>query len=306
MITYYYRDIKNKRLKKPKKLLPGSWIHVVKPSEENLKFLVDELNLEEGHVKDALDMYEVPRLEIEGKYIYIYTRFPYGEGDNINTAPILLVVTPKFFITISPIETKFLDFFITGKTKFCTTQKTKLLLQFLLHINKSYNYFLHKISRKIRSIKVKLEKIKNKNIVQFVSFEGIVNDFRPTLVRTNAILNALLQGKHLALHENDKDLVEDIVLSNRQLIETADDSIRTIVNIREAYTTIMTNNLNRVIKLLTSVTVILTIPTMIASIYGMNVSLPYADRGWAFVAIILIMLLVTGLLLLTFIREDFL
>jgi len=96
------------------------------------------------------------------------------------------------------------------------------------------------------------------------------------------------------------------MLSNKQLIELSDDSIRTIVNIREAYSTIMTNNLNRVIKLLTSVTVILTVPTMIASIYGMNVNIPFADKPWAFFAILLFMIVVTGFLLFAFIREDFL
>ncbi|KXK10525.1 MAG: Zinc transport protein ZntB [Microgenomates bacterium OLB23] len=141
--------------------------------------------------------------------------------------------------------------------------------------------------------------------MRFVELEGTLNDFRPALVRTNNILESLTSGRHLTFRENDRDLIEDIVLSNRQLIEQTDDSIRTIKNVREAYTTIMTNNLNQVIKLLTSLTVIFTIPTMIASLYGMNVSLPLGDHPLAFLFVIGIIATVTGITFYAFIQKDF-
>src|SRR3989344_361475 len=305
MISYLYRNIKDSKLQKISEFKVGTWTHVVDPNEKELKKLAEEFNLDISLLRDALDVHEVPRLEIEDDYVYIYTRYPSDDKDDIKTYPILFCLTDKFLATVSLTKPDFINSFLES-SEFYTTQKVKLLLQLIQHLNKTHNTYLNQISKKIRSIEVKLEKIKNSDIIQFVAFEGILNDFRPVLVRTNAILDALLKSRHINLYEKDKDLVEDIMLSNKQLIEVADDSIRTIKNIREAYSTIMTNNLNRVVKLLTSVTVILTIPTMIASIYGMNVPLPFSDQPWAFVAILLLIVAITGAILLTFIREDFL
>jgi len=305
MITYYYRNIKDDALQQLENFKVGSWVHVVNPEQSELTFLEKELDLDKGLLKDALDMYEVPRIEIEHGDVYIYTRYPFDDNDEVKTIPILFCIADKFIATISPSSPEFIQTLVQSKELF-TTQKIKLLLQLVQQLNKIYNTYLNRISRDIRAKEIKLEKIKNEDIVQFVTYEGIVNDFRPVLVRTNSILDALLKSKHVTLYEKDKDLVEDIMLSNKQLIELSDDSIRTNVNIREAYSTIMTNNLNRVIKLLTSVTVILTVPTMIASIYGMNVNIPFADKPWAFFAILLFMIVVTGFLLFAFIREDFL
>jgi magnesium transporter len=121
----------------------------------------------------------------------------------------------------------------------------------------------------------------------------------------NGILESLTSGRYLTFRESDHDLIEDIMLSNRQLIEQTDDSIRTLKNIREAYTTIMTNNLNQVIKLLTSLTVIFTIPTMVASLYGMNVRLPFDSHPFAFVFIVGFIAILTGITLYIFIKNDY-
>ena len=116
----------------------------------------------------------------------------------------------------------------------------------------------------------------------------------------------MLSGKHFKLYEEDKDLIEDLLLSNTQLIELSQNNLRTIVNIREGYSTIMTNNLNRIIKLFTSLTVILTIPTMIASIYGMNINLPLANNPLAFIIIMTSIIIISIILLIIFIKNDWL
>jgi len=155
-------------------------------------------------------------------------------------------------------------------------------LQIFSRINQVYNKFLTDISKNVRSVSVKLEKIENKDVIRFVNFEIILNDFLTALNPINNLLQDLLSGKFLKLYEKDKDLIEDLSLGTGQLIERCRADLKTIVNIRESYSTIITNNLNRVIKLLTALTIILTIPTIIASIYGMNVRLPLADNPLAF------------------------
>jgi magnesium transporter len=129
---------------------------------------------------------------------------------------------------------------------------------------------------------IQFQNITNEDIVRFVTFENALNDFLAALVPTSNILKDLLSGKHLKLHEKDGELVEDLFLANGQLIEICRSTLKNIFNIRNAYSTIMTNDLNRVIKLLTALTIILSVPTIIASIYGMNVVLPLAENNQAF------------------------
>lgn len=306
MVKYFYRSKKGSKITELKTFKSGCWISVVTPTELEQKTLIERFGIEPGHLRDGLDMYEVPRLEREDGTLYFFTRFPQGEGENITTAPLLIIVADSFIMSVSPVTPKFLDRFRNIEADFTTTNSSQLMLQILLYCSRAYNYFLNRITKQIRTIEVNLEKIKNTDIVRFVAFEGIVGDFRPVLLRNNALLEEYGKQKSQTLSKTDKDLVEDVILSNKQMIEIADDSLRTIVNVRDGYTTIMTNNLNRVIKLLTSVTVILTIPTMIASIYGMNVRLPSSESHLAFWGIILVMLAVSGAVLFFFIREDYL
>src|SRR4030042_71073 len=152
-----------------------------------------------------------------------------------------------------------------------------------------------------------MEKIGNKDIVQFVNFEGVINDFLAALVPTNTILNNLLNStasrRLLELYEEDKDLIEDLFLSNNQLIELCKANLKTIVNIREADSTIMTNNLNRVIKFFTALTIILTVPMIASSFYGMNINLPFAEHPMAFWGILITTLVVSFILLAIFFRK---
>lgn len=306
MVTIFYKNLKSRHLKTLETFKIGSWVYVEDPTDQEIARLSEDFKLEEDLLKDATDIFEAPRIEQENGTIYLFTQFVSDEEINISTIPVLFVINDSFFLSLSKRPLPFLERLKNEEIEFYTTQKNKLLLQLLLQTNISYNQALHQISRKIRSISVNLEKINNKDIVQFVSFEAILNDFLSDLVPTNTVLTKLLSGRLLKLYEEDKDLVEDLLLSNNQLIELSRSNLKTIVNIREAYSTIMTNNLNRVIKLFTSLTVLLTIPTMVASIYGMNVKLPYADSPDIFSYIIASIILISSLLLVIFIRKDWL
>jgi len=306
MINIYYRNIKEKALHKLDEFRAGSWIYVEKPTQEEIDQLTKDFGLDEGLLRDATDLFEVPRLEVEDDIVYIYTRFPFSENEQILTSPVLIAAGGNFVLTISDRPLPGLERFLEHKIDFYTTQKVKFLLILFSHINSYYNSFLHSTRRKIRSMIVQLEKINNRDIIQFVSFESLLHDFLSALVPTKSILNNLLSGKHFKLYEEDKDLIEDLLLSNTQLIELSQNNLRTIVNIREGYSTIMTNNLNRIIKLFTSLTVILTIPTMIASIYGMNINLPLANNPLAFIIIMTSIIIISIILLIIFIKNDWL
>jgi magnesium transporter len=282
MISILKKSIKNSEIKKLKKVESGCWVHIEEPTEKEQKFAVSELGLEEGLVTDALDPFEVPRIELENNDIYIYTRIPHERGNGVVTTPLLIVYRNDTIVTISRKHLLFFDKMSSDSYELMTTQKTKLVLQIFDEINTTYNNFLMKISKTVRSTSVDIENIDNKDIIRLLKYESTLNDFMGALAPMNVILENILSGKFLQVFEQDKDLVEDLSLANTQLIELAKATLKNMVNIREVYSTIMTNNLNRVIKLLTALTIILTIPTIVSSLYGMNVKLPLADNPWAF------------------------
>lgn len=305
MKNIYYRNLRDRNVQKIDGFRVGSWIHLEQPSDEQLRKIQEEFHLEEGLLKDAMDLYEVPRMEREDGNIYIFTRYPYKRNGQISTSPLLIIICDEVFMTITKEPFTLLENFL-ARYEFYTTQKNKLLLQLFKLINTAFNTYFHTISRQIRSSAYELEKITNRDIIQFVNYERVLNDFHLALVRMNGILPDLVSHRDLKFFEEDRDLIEDISLSNDQLIQLSKENIRSIVNIRDAYTTIMTNNTNRVIRFFTSITVILTIPTIIASIFGMNVALPYSHAPWAFTGIMVFTLLVTTGLVFIFLFNDWL
>jgi len=306
MIKFYDKTIKDKKLSVSNDFKIGSWIYVEKPSESELEFLAEKFSFEPGLLRDAIDPYEVPRLEVDNGTLYVFTRVPFREQGKVITVPILIAIGHNYVLSVAQSNLPFLQKFTDGEVEFNTTQKTNFFLQIFSQIILLYNNFLTSISRGVRSGTVRLKDISNEDIVRFVNFESILNDFLAALLPTNAILNNLLSGKFLELYEEDKDLIEDLFLSNNQLIELAKINLKTIVNIRESYSTIMSNNLNRVMKLLTALTIIITVPTTIINFYSMNVRLPFAQSPWAFWIVLGTTLTLAIILLGIFIKKKWL
>jgi len=282
MITFYQKTVKDKYLKQLDKFQFGSWVYVEDPSDKELDELAEKFSLERDLLEDAKDIHEVPRQEIENSTIYIFTRVPYEEEEAVTTIPVLFILGKDFLITITKKRLPFLEKFTNSEIEFYTTQKLRLFIQLFHQINVEYSRFVTNINKKVRAIHIKFKNIENNDIIQFVSFESNLNEFLAALVPTSTILKDLLSGKHLKLYEKDTDLIEDLFLANGQLIEICRSNLKNIFNIRDAYSTLMTNDLNRVIKLLTALTIILNIPTMIASFYGMNVGLPFSQNPYVF------------------------
>ncbi len=305
MIKTYIKTIGEPELKISDDFQLSAWIYVENPSERELLNLSERFSLDIGLLQDAVDFYEVPRIEKEDDVTYIYTQFPYKLGIDIVTIPVLFVIGKNFFVTISEREFPFIERFAKERIDFYTTQKTKLFLQLFSQINATYNIFLRQIIRQVKSSRIKLEKIANKDVVQLVAHEEVLNNFMSVLVPTNNVLKRILSGRFVQLFEEDKDLLEDLFLDIGQLMEMCRSNLKNIANIRDAYSTIMTNNLNSVVKLLTSLTVILMVPTIVSGFYGMNVKLPFAESPLAFIGISVFTFSLSLLILAIFIRKRF-
>jgi magnesium transporter len=283
MISIYKRGEEDTYLKEESNFGPGSWVYAEDPTDEELSDLARRLNLEESLLKDGTDPYEVPRMETDNGSVYVFTRAPFDEGNRITTAPFLLVVGKDFVLTISRHRLSSVKKLTARDSGIMTADRVLMLTTILSAIYRTYDTFLTNIRKSVRGVSYDMEKITNQEIVQFVSFENVINDFLSALVPTNAIIANFLSGKILPVSEDEKEKIEDLYLETGQLIELSKSSLKAIVNIREATSTIMTNNLNRVMKMLTALTIVLTVPTIISSFYGMNVArLPVADGPYAF------------------------
>lgn len=305
MITIFQKTVKDARMRKVKQRKVGSWVHAVEPTDEEIGYLVNNLGLEEGLVRDALDPFEVPRLEKKDGIIYMFNRIPSEPGSQTVTSPMLIAVGSDFVATVCIHELPFLEYFTSRKEinqdiEFSTTQKMKLILLLLTEINKLYHQEIIKLRRQIRASQVSFEHITNTSIMRLVEIEGVLNDFLTALLPIQNNLDTLLSGKTLKLYEFDKEIIEDLYLSNGQLIELCKSKLKTTMNIRDAYSTIMTNNLNRVLRFFAALTIILTIPTIIGTLYGMNVSIPLADSPIAFPIVLGLILAFTASVYLIF------
>jgi magnesium transporter len=289
MIKYFYKSLRTEQLAELDDYKRGTWVYVEQPDQEELEMLIQKFNLDEGIVLDALDENEMPRLEKEGEVSYIFVRFAMTneEGDLI-TMPLLFVFGTELLMTISLVRLPPLATFMQGKISFATTQRAKLVLQILNLISDHYDTYISATSKQIKRIRAHLRKheIGNQDFIEFVGIEDELNEFLSALIPTNATLRRLLLGRYMPLFEEDQDIVEDLLLNNEQSIEACNSNLKSVSNIRDAYSAISANNLNRTIKVLTIATVMIAIPNLFFSMYGMNIDMPFQHHLWAFPALI--------------------
>lgn len=283
MQKIYYRNIRTQIIEQVETPKRGCWLRVVDPGKDELVALENKFNLDADLLDDGIDLYESPRLEHENGVIYIYVRYCRPAGEYTSTHPLLIVVMPDMLMTVSRTESDPVNKLLESG-KVITTQKVKLVLQLLEEMNAGYRRHLNAITKKILGTRSRLQRttISNEDILSFIDVEEDLNEFLAALQPYGIVLHSLLNGKYLKLHEEDKDLIEDLQLSTSELIELTKSRLKTIQNTREAYNTIATNNLNKVFKRLTSIAIFMSIPTIVGGFYGMNVALPFDSYPYAF------------------------
>lgn len=278
MIHYYYKNLRSKQVNELQDYQQGAWVCVEEPTEDDIAELVRRFDLDPGHMEDVLDEEEMPRLEKEGDTSYIFVRYAFTTEDvEITTVPLLFVVGPNLLITVTPHKLPRLQRFMNGKIEFATTQRTKLVLQVMTQIADQYESFINNTGKQIKLMRMQLKQheINNEDFVNFVMIEDELNEFLSALLPTTAILRRLLLGRHIPLFAEDQDIVEDLLLNNEQSIEGCRSNIKTVSSIRDSYSTIASNNLNRSIKWLTAATVAIAVPNLFFGMYGMNIDLPF-------------------------------
>lgn len=304
MITHCYKNALENELATLTEPRTGVWTHVVAPTEEEFATLIELYGLDESIIDDSKDFFEVPRFDQEGTIAYFFTRYPYDVKDHdIDTAPILIILGETFLITISQQEVPFLSGFLEGKREFATTYKTRLFLEFMTALTVAYDRKLTHVRKMVYRDMGRVRSIRGRDIQRLVFFEQELNETISALAPTNAWLHQLTKGNYIQMFSEDRELLEDLLIDNGQLVDSAKSILKTIQNIRGASDALLTQNLNNTIRMLTAFTIVLTIPTLVASLFGMNVPVPLQENPFAFWIIVGLIVTVVAIVVHFFMRN---
>lgn len=286
MITIYFNTAKRTKLQVIDDARHGSWIHVTNATNTDLQTIANLTGLSLADIDDSLDPLETPRIEYHDDVVIIFMRQPITQG-HIHTETLTIIVTNQYFITISPSKEEFIEDFLRAENPPATTQTTKLLLLVLLKLTRTFTQQVKRVRTTVLSQeRSNIESVTNQEIVQLIHNEEVLNQYLSALTPMRAVFETLLLKKHINFHEDDNDLLEDLLISIRQSVDVCLVNLKSIQNLRDSYQIIFTNRLNTAIQTLTVLTIVLTIPTIIASYYGMNVTLPFTENTHAFTAIV--------------------
>lgn len=296
MITYYYKNSSAAKLTVVDDFRPGAWVSIESPTQPELKQLASRFMLDINRMADVLDVDEIPRLEYDDGATYLYLRYTLEEDmTGPITAPLLCVVKQNMLLTISYGKLTVLQNFTTEKVQFATTQPVELMLSVIDQVIDRYEVHINNMTKRIKIFRTKFTNrdIDNKDFVEFVVVEDELNSFMSALQPATAIMSRLLLGRHIEVTVSRRTQMKDLLLNTQQLIEECQSSIKSITTIRNVYTTIASNNLNRTMKILTVATLLIAIPNAFFGMYGMNVKLPFQQEIWAYTFIIGMTLFVT-------------
>ena len=296
MLKIYNTDIETNEFQEIREFKKGSWINLVNPSENEIKKVCENINIQEDFIRDALDYEEKARIDKEedDNTILFVVDVPISEKGEENeiytTMPLgMIVVRDEFFLTVSLRKNKIIESFEKRKIKnFQTYKKTRFIFQ-ILYLNSSYylNY-LKQINKETEIAEYILKNsMQNKELLKLLSLEKSLVYFTTSLKSNEIVMEKTLRGKIVKLYEEDEEILEDAITENRQAIEMAQIYSNILNGTMDAYASIISNNLNGVMKFLTSITIILSIPTMVASFWGMNVEVPMQNNKLGFLIIMI-------------------
>lgn len=306
MITIYDKGEHDEEFIEIQEPKEGCWIHVEDATTNDINQISKLIDIEYTDMYDCLDRYEIPRVERIKEHVLIFTRHPMDQEAGLYTITFTIILTKDYFITICPQKSQIVENFISQKPKLSLTQKSKFLIYILLKITQEYTLQIKKIRTNVLKQEKKMSYVDSRDITNLTHNEEILNQYLSSLVPMRNVLESITSGRYTLLYEKDQDLLEDLLNASIQSEDLCSINLRSIRSLRDSYQIIFTNQLNKTIKLLTALTIILSIPTMIASLYGMNVSLPIAGEAHAFSVIVVFIILLSLISLLVFQRKKWL
>ena len=281
---------------------PGCWINAVAPTPEERAWLECEVGVLPEFVSSALDDEETSRIDYDddARQIFVIVDYPVVGEDGAgvrpqsplqyDTMPLTMVFLPEksLFATISIMDNEVVGDLKSGRVRNVDTRyRTRFLLQMLLHISQLYLVYLRRIDRISSNTEARLHaSVRNEELIQMLNLEKSLVYFSTSLKSDEVTLNKIAQGRIIPLYEDDQDLLEDVLVEVHQAIEMANIYSGTLSGTMDAFASIISNNLNIVMKVLSVITIVMAIPNIVFGFYGMNVELPFEGvpllDNWAF------------------------
>ena len=297
----YNTDLISNITTKTSEIKKGNWINMINPTEEEISYICENLNINQDFIKYSLDSEEKARIDIEddGTILFIID-IPIIEQENdievYTTMPIgvifvrdeyLITVSIKHNIIIKKIEQ------IVGK-KIATYKKSQFLFQIFYENSSAFLNMLKIINKKTENIEKALKKnLKNEELLKMLNLEKSLVYITTSLKSDEIVMKKTLRGRIIKLYEEDEDLLEDAIVENKQAIEMSKIYSDILNETMDMYASIISNNINDIMKVLTSITIILSIPTLVASLWGMNVAVPFQTYKYGFLILLVIAFFVT-------------
>lgn len=292
----------------------GAWINLVNPTPYELKVVSNITEVELDILKSALDEEERSHTELEDNCVMVVTNVPIVRAkDSYDTLPLAIILTQDYTITViledNPVISEFNE--NTART-FRTFKKTRFLFQILYKSATLYLKYLRQISKLSDEIEKRLRgSMKNQELLQLLELQKGLTYFNASLRSNGAVLDKLLRlrSSHnlqriVKMYEEDEDLLEDVIIENKQAKEMVEMYSKILSRVADTFASIISNNLNLVMKFLASITIILAIPTMISSFFGMNVPVPFGDAQDGFLYVSVIATFLTSICIFVLWKKD--
>ena len=290
---------------------PGCWIALTNPTASEILEIADACQIDPDHLKAPLDEEERSRIEAEDEYTLILVDIPAIEirhdQRTYTTIPLGIILTQDIIVTICTEDTPVLQNFVRSRVKeFSTKKKLRFVYQILYRTAAIYQANLRIIDKRRTEIEERVgSDTDDSDLINLHELESTLVYFATSLRANGVVLDRLTRYKRLEQYPEDKELLDDVIVENRQAIEMTT-IYRDIINgTRELMSSLLDNRLNNVMKYLTSITIVMAIPTVISGIYGMNVNenwMPFANTPHGFLIICIITLLICVITML-FLRK---
>ena len=270
--------------------------------------LIEEFGLDSDFIKSALDEEESSRVEREDTQTLIIIDTAVSEIEKNDTLvfytmPMSIIIKDQLVFTISLRNNKVIEDLIDGRLRNIQTSfRTQFVLRLIMQLTSTYLVYLKQIDKASNTLERELRKaVKNKQLLQMMELEKSLVYFSTSLKSNDATMNKILRGKLMKLYEDDQDLLEDVLIELKQAEEMASIYSSILANMVDACSSVISNNVNIVMWQLTIVTIILAIPTLVFSFYGMNtLDLPFAEHTWFPTAVSIVATLLTAFILLKY------
>ena len=302
-------------MRKTEQLEKDCWVSAIAPTDEDIDFLLNELGIAEEFVNASLDEEEAAHIENEDGQILIIMDIPMSDKSDNNTnyatLPMGIVITDDHIVTISLRENIVIRDMTAGLIKNINTKfKTEFVLYLLLRMATRFLQYLRQIDKRTVFLERELRKsMRNKELIQLMDLQKSLVYFQTSLKSNESVLEKIMRGRYVKMYEDDHDLLEDVLIEIKQALEMCNIYSSILSGTMDAFASVISNNLNIVMKLLASITIIMAIPTMIFSFYGMNIggpesgTLPFA--GTILVPVIISVITTVGAAIILYKKDLF-